>query len=274
LLTVAAGVPTVAGVTAGHYALATKATVAVVLVALFLFSCVLVGFGVSRSAVDSQVFRYSGGLAEITADEAEPRVARWADVEEFTVWVSGTEEAEARLTGFALRATTGTQLSGLRRYRQPELHDLVTAIGRVLAARMVPALTEAYESGEPVVLGTVRVSQEGITIEPAGSREPGGPGGPGGPAPSAAPLIPWTEINWITVRHLPNSGTMRIAYQVTIHRSAGRPDQVIDLSGVPNGIFLPRLLAHARMRNSEGTSPLPTAPASPAASSGAGEDDR
>jgi hypothetical protein len=289
-LTVVAGVPVIAGMTAGHYTLTTRVTIAAALGALFLFSCVLVGFGVSRSVVDSQVFRYSGGLAEVTADEAEPRVARWADVREFTVWTSGTEETEARLTRFALRATAGTQLSGLRRYRHSELHDLVTAIGGVLAAHIVPMLTRTYESGEQVVLGTVRVNQEGIAVDPADparSARPAGSARSAGLASSAASPIPWPEIRWISVRHLPHGGAMRIAHQITIHRSAGRPDHVIGLSGVPNGLFLPRLLAHAGTRNGvpvygyeepgEDTGTLPTASAAspvPAASPRAGEDDR
>jgi hypothetical protein len=84
-------------------------------------------------------------------------VVRWTDVDMFTVSVPESDEATARLTGFTLHTTAGTSLPGLRRYRQPELQDLVTGIGKVLTPRLVPGMTERYESGEPVVYGRVRV---------------------------------------------------------------------------------------------------------------------
>ena len=252
LVTLIIGLPVTGGVAAGSYQAATKVLVAVVFGALFLFSCLLVGRGVSRSHVEGRLFRYSGGLAQLVRDNPEPLVVRWADADTFTVSVSEPDEANAYLTGFTLHSATGTSLPGLRRYRRPELHDLVTWIGKALIARLVPGMTERYESGEPVVFGKVRVDQTAITVDTWGS----------GPE-----VITWTDISWITVAHLPQSDAMRIPQRITIARKAGHGAGVeIELSGVPNGIFLPLVLAHAAGRNSilvygyEESSPDPKAP--------------
>jgi hypothetical protein len=235
ILTVLMGLPIVAGISAVHYALTTKVVVGAVFGALFLFSCLLVGRGVSRSRVDGRLYRYFGGLAQLVQDEPEPRVVRWTDVDTFTVSVYKLDEATARLNGFTLHTTTGTSLPGLRRYRQPELHDLVTGIGKVLTPRLVPAMTERYESGEPVVFGKVRVDQAAITVETL----------------DADPeVIEWSGIRWVAVAHLPQVGAMRIPQCITITRKAGHGVPLeVELSGVPNGIFLPPLLEHGARRN-------------------------
>jgi hypothetical protein len=235
LVTLIIGLPITGGVAAGSYQATTKVVVAVVFGAVFLFSCLLVGRGVSRSHVEGRLFRYSGGLAQLVRDSPEPLVVRWADADTFTVSVSEPDEANAYLTGFTLHSATGTSLPGLRRYRRPELHDLVTWIGKALTARLVPGMMERYESGEPVVFGKVRIDQMAITVDTGGS----------GPE-----VITWTDIRWITVAHLPQADTMRIPQRITITRKAGRGAGVeTGLSGVPNGIFLPLVLAHAAGRN-------------------------
>lgn len=235
LVTLVMGLPITGGVTAGSYPETAKVVVAVVFGTLFLFSCLLVARGASRSEVEGRLFRYSGGLAQLVRDNPEPLVVRWADADTFTVSVHEPKEPNAYLTGFTLHSATGTSLPGLRRYRRPELHDLVTWIGKVLTARLVPGMVERYESGEPVIFGKVRVDQAAIMVETWGSDPE---------------VIAWTDIHWITIAHLPQAGAMRIPQRITVVRYAERgvPAE-IELSGVPNGIFLPLVLAHAARRN-------------------------
>jgi hypothetical protein len=125
---------------------------------------------VSRSR---QMHRYTGlgvvfggfvlvaGLPTLIGIDAG--VARWADVKDFTVDYYEADEATPRLNGFSLNTSTGTRLPGLRGHRR-ELRDLVAEAVRQLAPRLVPALTEAYESGGTVPFGRVLVGQQGITL--------------------------------------------------------------------------------------------------------------
>ena len=229
------GLPITGGMAAGSYPTAMKVAVAVGFGALFLFSCLLVGRGVSRSWVEGRLFRYSGGLAQLVGGNPEPLVVRWDDADTFTVSVHEPDEANSHLTGFTLHSAAGTSLPGLRRYRRPELHDLVTWIGKALTARLVPTMTERYESGEPVVFGRVRVDQTAITVQTWDSDPE---------------VIAWTSIRWISVVHLPQPGAMHIPQRITITRMAGDGTAVeIGLSGVPNGILLPPVLGYAAGRN-------------------------
>jgi hypothetical protein len=108
-----AGLPTLIGIDAGPYTGVTKAVVSAVVGAL-LAGCVwLLAEGRSRTRLTSRLYRYSDGLAQLVADEPEPRVARWADVKDFTVDYYEADEATPRLNGFSLTTSTGTRLPGL-----------------------------------------------------------------------------------------------------------------------------------------------------------------
>ncbi len=230
-----AGIPAVAG-DAGW----AKVINAAVFGGLFLLGCLLVGAGLARSPVDRRLFWYSGGLAELIHDEPEPRVVRWADVEMVTVFYYESDETAARLTGCILRASTGTKLTDLGRYRKGVLRSLVTEADRILAPRLVPLLIQAYEAGEPVTAGDARIDRAGITVDP----------------PSGT-CIPWTDIHSVTITHLTSyTDTAAPVREIRIYQRPGnvkRPRNIIstvtDLSGVPNGIFLPHLVAHAAARN-------------------------
>jgi hypothetical protein len=76
----AAGLPTLIGIDAGPYTGVTKAVVSAVVGALFAGCAWLLAEGRSRTRLTSRLYRYSDGLAQLVGDEAEPRVARWADV--------------------------------------------------------------------------------------------------------------------------------------------------------------------------------------------------
>ena len=195
-------------------------------------ACALLGVGVARSRVSERLYRYSGGLVQLVGGEPEPRVARWADVRDFTVFYDQTDEEPPRLSGFLLTTGTGTSLPGLRGYRRRrELRALVAEADRNLAPRLVPAMTEEYEAGAAVSFGRVHVSKEGITLSiwsPQGV------------------LIPWSQVKSIHMTHIASVDGGYV-YEIIIGRK-GQPTEEVGVSGLANGIFLPVLLAYAAGR--------------------------
>jgi hypothetical protein len=158
-------------------------------------------------------------------------VARWADVREFTVYYDQTDEEPPRLGGFLVTTVTGSSLPGLRAYRgRRELRALVAEAESNLAARLIPAMTQAYESGSAVSFGRVLVSEEGIVTARWTSADP----------------IPWSQVKSI---HLTYIGEREGDYvhEVIVGRK-GQPTEEVSISGLANGLFLPALLAHAAAR--------------------------
>ena len=227
------GGPVAAGVAGGPSALAVKAVVATCVGALFAASCALLGAGIARATVSGRLFRYSDGLVQLVPGEPEPRVAPWADVREFMVFYSHSDEAPPRLSGFLVITNTGTSLPGLRAHgrRGRELRALVAEADRNLAPRLVPAMTEEYEAGAAVSFGRVHVSKEGITLSiwsPQGV------------------LIPWSQVKSIHMTHIASVDGDYV-YEIIIGRK-GQPTEEVGVSGLANGIFLPVLLAYAAAR--------------------------
>jgi hypothetical protein len=224
-----AGLPPLTGIDAGPYTGVTKAVVSAVVGSLFAGCAWLLAEGQSRTRLTSRLYRYSDGLAQLVGDEPEPRVARWADVKDFTVDYYEAHEVTPRLNGFSLTTSTGTRLPGLSgQVRRRELRDLVGEAERQLAPRLVPALTEAYESGGTVSFGRVLVSQQDITLSawyPPGE------------------LVPWSQVKSVHMTYI-NSKYGDYVHEIVVGRK-GRETEEIRMAGLPNGIFLPALLHHA-----------------------------
>ena len=143
-----------------------------------------------------------------------------------------SDDAAPRLTDFRLTTYAGTTVGGLRGYRhRGEVRAVVAEAEQVLAPRLVPAMTEAYESGAPVSFGRVKVSQEGITV--SGWTEPGEP-------------IPWSQVKSIHLTYILRKDGDYV-HEVIVGRKSG-PTREVSVSGLANGIFLPRLLAYAAAR--------------------------
>lgn len=231
------GLSTAAGVSGGPYSLSTKVIVASVFGGLFLICCLTLATGIIRSAPRHRLFRYSGGLAQLLHGEPEPRVARWSDVGEFTVTYFESDETAARLDSFSLRTETGTgtsastRLPGLRAYRhKAELRAVVAEAYRVLNPRLIPAMTEAIESGGSVPFGRIRVTREGIVVSGA---------------PPNEDLAAWPEIKSIHITYVDGTD---YAHEVIIGRT-GKPTRGIGVSGLPNGLFLPHVLSYVASRH-------------------------
>jgi hypothetical protein len=103
----------------------------------------------------------------------------------------------------------------------------------VLAPRLVPSLIEIYESGEPVKVGKASVDRTGITVDS-----------------SAGGCLSWSEIQSIATEDAGMFTGTHPIYGISIskHAQKARP-LYISLVGVPNGMFLPHLLAYAAARN-------------------------
>jgi hypothetical protein len=216
---------------------------------LFLLGCLLLGLGTARSPVTSRLFWYNGGLVQLNSDEPEPHMLRWADVETATVFYEWSEQVHTRLTGCVLRGGTGTKPIDINSGRQTGkypyriLRDLTLETASVLAPRLVPPLIGIYESGEPVIFGNVRVDQAGITADGSGFGHI---------------AWRWDEIGSISTYHARKlTGTPSID-GIRISKHAANIWTGINPSGVPNGMFLPHLLAYAAAQNGV---PLHTQPA-------------
>jgi hypothetical protein len=94
----------------------------------------------------------------------------------------------------------------------------------VLADRIVPELTGTYDAGEPVAAGRWRIGQAGLTRVRGNGQEE---------------LLPWPDIR--TIEH-------RRDCELAIG-AHGRRRRTISLSGVPNGMFIARLIEYAAGQN-------------------------
>jgi hypothetical protein len=212
------------------FAPAVKLTVAAVTVGVLAVSTLITVAGMRRPIVTKRVFSYANGYAQLSRDEPEPQVVRWEAVAEVTVWVTDMQVDGGlipwRLNGFKLSTVTGTTLSSRGTVIQGSgMSAVLAAAYQSLAPRLLPAMTEQYESAGAVSFGQVHVGRDGVTVP-----SQWGPG----------EVIPWTEMTGMYMVTLPTDWI----YKVVIHRDR-KPDAQISVDGLPNGIFLPRVLAHA-----------------------------
>jgi hypothetical protein len=180
-----------------------------------------------------RVFWFTGGVAHLTAASPEPRVLRWEEVDSvtatlldeafqhygwyYTCTLRGRTGSEITLTGYD-KATVGNSLG----------RRLVSESALRLGARFVPPLIEVYETGEPAIVGGWAVDQTGISATESGF---------------VTRSCSWTAITRITMTRIPpKTGPIE---QIHIYTGGRQPAIGIGLSDIPNGIFLPSLIAHA-----------------------------
>jgi hypothetical protein len=232
VLTAFAGGAVVASVAWAQYPLEPKVITAAVVAALFAGCCALFSAGRKRTVVTRRQFRYSGGLAQVTTGEPEPKIAGWADVTAVTVFYAQVEDEAPRLDGLAVSTAAGAHLSALPGFRRRgELRALVAAAERNVGPRLLAALSEAYDEGEEVSFGRVRLSRDGITV---------------GGYPPAGQLIAWTEVKSVHMTSI-NPAEGDYVDDIVIGRR-GTASETVYAGGLTNGIFLPALLARAAAR--------------------------
>jgi hypothetical protein len=178
-----------------------------------------------------RVFWFAGGLAHLTSASPEPVVLPWDGVDSVTATIV---DEHYQYYACTLRGSTGTEVTvaGLDDGtvgRAPSLvRRLLRQAGRLFDPRLVPPLIGTYESGQPVVIGEWTVDRTGIRRTASGF---------------VVDRCPWPEITRITMERSPPK-TGRVL-RIGVHRDGNQPPVAIDLSDVPNGIFLPAVIAHA-----------------------------
>lgn len=217
-----------------------------VAVALVATGCVLFAAGSVmnvvarlRKKVTGWVARYRDGFVQASADGIQ-HVVRWTDVTEIGVTyrvmsTGGTQfiapTIRTIVSSFSAEPTV-TQLKFLiseRQLRYKLLAELAGDAMRSAGPRMTALYIASYGAGESVAFGQIRVSQSGIML-------PASPGKRGWPAG----LVPWSEISAIDGRVLPHHRS--VWHEITLQIS--RRLRTVNLSNVPNGIFLPAVLQH------------------------------
>lgn len=163
-----------------------------------------------------RTFWYSDGLIQLIAHEPEPRVIRWDRVISLTVRIVRADETPDYIGSATICDGSGTCLTT----RGPALARKAT---QILTPTVVPPLISAFDAGEPVTFGRMRIDRSGIT-------DAGRPG-------AAEPVFAaWSDIRRI-------SFDARVSIRIwTANRKAGAK---IDLEDVPNGFFAHHVIEHA-----------------------------
>ncbi|HEY2505000.1 MAG TPA: hypothetical protein VGI58_00650 [Streptosporangiaceae bacterium] len=185
-----------------------------------------------------RVFWFAGGLAHLVTAEAGPSVLRWAGVDSVTetlldeaLWYYGwlyTCTVRGAGTEISLVAYDDATV----RFARHLDRRLIGEARRLLGPRFVPPLIEAYESGEPATIGAWTVDRTGIT---ASTSE------------FVTDFCPWRGITRIAFEHKPIQ-TGPVA-RILVYTDGEQAALEIGLSDVPNGIFLPDVIAHAATSN-------------------------
>jgi hypothetical protein len=193
---------------------------------------VMIAVGRDRRAVLGWLARYEKGYAQLLPDAPGPHVVHWASVAEVTATFRTTTSngwSSTDFRSFSARLLAGEPTSDIAGSQWEIGHLLADAL-RTVGPRIIPAAIAAYESGQPSAFGLVSIDQHGITV------------------PWLAMPVLWPGIKSIGMKNARAMRKTRIVTEVCLHISPGAPDGLpvdINISGVPNGIFLPGVIAHA-----------------------------
>ena len=202
------------------------------LAAVLLACVVMIAVGLRRRTVRGWLARYQAGYAQWLATDPVPSVVRWASVAEVTVTFRTTTVYTGQAAGtsthlhtFSARPVTGrlAPAVGPRLGNWRLLKDAV----RVVGPRVVPAAIAAYDAGRPAAFGPVRVGQDGVAVSAAG-----------------AP-ISWPDVRSVRIGHVDLARGGCVVRSVHLTCRVKPAHRVIEVSGLPNGIFLARVIAHA-----------------------------
>jgi hypothetical protein len=204
------------------------ACLAVVLLVCYLMIVV----GTKRRVLRGWLARYPDGYIQMLASGPGARAVRWASVTEVTVtyrtttvYTGTTATSNTSVDSFSARPFIGRLPPEVKGQWQAWklMSDALQAVG----PRLVTAMIEAYESGRPVAFGSVRIDQHGITV------------------PRADGVVSWADIHAIRMRHVRLARGGSVVREVRLSCEGRAGHRKIVISGLPNGIFLPRVIAHA-----------------------------
>jgi hypothetical protein len=165
-------------------------------------------------------------MAQLLPGEPEPRVLRWADVEN-VVLTTETDSDDEPKRGLASCAVYG---NGTRIGNGNYAGETVArAVHRAVAPRLVPPMIAACESGEEVTAGTLRAGQQALTL-PNGVRRA------------------WADIKSISMVHTTTKDPASMISRLELYRRRGNSD-TISASGIHNWIFLIDVIAHLATRS-------------------------
>lgn len=207
------------------------------LTALLLVCFFMIVVGRKRRVLRGWLARYPHGYVRMLASDPGPRAVRWASVTDVTVTYrtttiypgTGATVSNPFVGSFSARPFIGWLAPEVK--GQWEVWKLMRDALRAAGPRLVTSMIEAYESGRLVALGSVRIDQHGVA---SGSWDG---------------MVSWADIHTIRMRHLSlgRGGTVVKEVHLSCHGRVGHRKIVI--SGLPNGIFLPRVIAHAAARH-------------------------
>jgi hypothetical protein len=181
--------------------------------------------GEKQEVVTKRVAVYPGGVAQILPGQPVPQVLRWADVGVVTVSLDTDEGTPLAGLSTCRLLGLGTEIA-----EGEEAAAFALAAHRALAPRFVPRLIQAYESGQPVMAGNGHIDHLGVT------------------PPGSSWHLAWTEIESVTMEH-DSTETVEVVTKIDIIGRKRSQSRTFDPSGIPNGIFLAHLIAHAAARN-------------------------
>lgn len=199
---------------------------------LLLVCGFMIAVGTKRRVVRGWLARYRYGYVRMLASDPGPAAVRWASVTEVTVTYRTAIVATGYPAGATVKNTSADSFSA-----RPFIGWLAPDVGSQWQAwtlirdalgaagpRLVTAMIEAYESGGLVAFGSVRIDQHGV----------------------ASPrVVSWADIRAIRTRRVRLSSGGTVVSEVYLSCHGRARDRKIVISGLPNGIFLPQVIAHA-----------------------------
>jgi hypothetical protein len=205
----------------------------------FAAGVVMIAAGTRQRVLRGWLAHYPDGFAQLLATDPGPRAVRWASVEEVTVTFKTTAVYTGQITttttyvdSFSAHPFIGGLAPDLGRWRS---WRLMMNAQRAAGPRLVAAMIAAYESGQPAAFGSFRFDQSGVTFP-----------GPGAAGPGTT--VPWRDVRSIRLRPVSLSHGGPVVGAVVLSCQGNPRTRTIAVSGLPNGLFLPRVIAHAARR--------------------------
>lgn len=199
---------------------------------LLLVGFLMIVVGTKRRVLRGWLARYRYGYAQMLASDGSLRAVRWASVTEVTVtyntaivYTGYGSVKNASVDSFSARPYIGRLAPKVGGWKLTR--DALLAVG----PRLVTSMIETYESGRPVAFGSVRIDQHGVA------------------SPGQDEVVAWADIHAIRVRHIRLGNGRKVVRAVHLSCRGRARDQTIVISGLPNGIFLPQVIAHAAARH-------------------------